>query len=212
MTDQNNENQHGSPSKVILILSVIIAAISLYMLLAVELPSKPLAGQGGAEESADIGGDFKLTDHNGNPFDSNSLKGQLSLVYFGFTYCPDICPTSLHKIAKVMDTLDKYHIKLVPIFITVDPERDKINVLKEYLGHFNNKLIGLTGSPEEIRAVADKFKVFYAKSDGGEENNSDYMVDHSSFVYLMDKDFKYKKHFSLANTPEDIIEYIRMNQ
>lgn len=213
MSKQNENGFKNNPSKVIIILSIIIAAISLYMLLAVELPDKPLAGKGGAQENPAIGGDFVLTDHNGEKFSSDQLKGQLSLVYFGFTSCPDICPTTLQKIATVMSTMDKYHINVTPVFITVDPQRDQIKVLKEYLGHFNDKLIGLTGSPEEIKQVADEFKVFYTKSDASEErDNNDYMVDHSSFIYLMDKNFKYMKHFSMDSNAEDIIEYIRMNK
>lgn len=224
MSNQNDNNLQGNgtgarevrknnPSKAIIILSIIIAAISVYMLIAIELPDKPLAGEGGAQENSAIGGDFVLTDHNGDKFSSDQLKGELSLVYFGFTYCPDICPSTLQKIAKVMDTLDKYQIKVTPVFVTVDPQRDKINILKEYLGHFNNKLIGLTGTPEEIQQAAAEFKVFYARSDAGEENdNNDYMVDHSSFIYLMDKNFKYKKHFSMGSSAEDIVEYIRLNK
>lgn len=209
----NQPNIKNNPSKAIIILSIIIAAISVYMLLAFELPDKPLAGQGGAQENPTIGGDFVLTDHHGNQFNSDQLKGQLSLVYFGFTYCPDICPSTLQKLAKVMDTLDKYQINLTPVFVTVDPQRDKINVLKEYLGHFNNKLIGLTGTPEEIKLAADEFKVFYAKADTDENaSGNGYMVDHSSFIYLMDKDFKYMKHFSMGNSAEEIIEYIRTHK
>lgn len=205
------EKRKLNPSKIIIILSLIIAAISMYLLLAVELPSKPLSGEGGSSDLSDaIGGEFTLTDHNGNEFNSNQLKGKLSLVYFGFTYCPDVCPTSLQKISNVIDTLDKYQIDVVPVFITIDPSRDTQQVLQEYLGHFNKKLIGLTGSEEKIKEVSDKFKVYYAKTN--DATNTDYMMDHSSFLYLMDKDFKYKKHFYLKSSPEEIIEFIRINK
>lgn len=211
--DQNQKNQSSNKAtKIIIILSVIIAAISLYMLIAFELPDKPMAGQGGLEQKADLGGEFVLIDHNGEEFSSEQLKGKMSLVYFGFTYCPDICPTSLSKIAKVLETLDKYQIDITPVFITVDPNRDKSNVLKEYLGHFNNKFIGLTGTEEEIRKAADKFKVFYANTEESKNGKNDYMIDHSSFVYLMDKNFEYKKHFYMSSTPEEMIEYIRVNK
>lgn len=207
-----------NPSKLIIILSIIIAAISTYILLTVDLADKPIAGRGGLDENSamaeSIGGDFQLTDYNGDVFSSDQLKGKLSLVYFGFTYCPDICPTSLQKIAKVLEVLDKYNIDVTPVFITVDPERDKIKTLKEYLGHFNNKIIGLTGTPEEIAEVADKFKVYYAKSESHDLNEAgdNYMIDHSSFIYLMDKDFRYMKHFYMDNKPEEIIEQIRVNK
>ena len=183
-------------AKIIIILSIIIAAISMYILIAIELPTKPLAGQGGAlEEDVQIGGGFILTDHNGNKFNSDAMHGKLSLVYFGFTFCPDICPTSLQKLTQVLSTLDKYQIDVLPIFITVDPSRDTPELLKEYLGHFHEKFIGLTGSEEQIKEVADLYKVFYAVAEGATTEYGKYMLDHSSFVYLMDKNGKYMKHF-----------------
>lgn len=197
-------------SKIIITLSIIIAAISLYIIIAIELPNKPLAGQGGSpDEEALIGGEFTLTDHNGNEFNSEKMKGKLSLVYFGFTFCPDICPTSLQKLTNVLTTLDKYQIDVLPIFITIDPSRDTQELLKEYLGHFHPKLIGLTGTDEEIRKVADLYKVFYAKSADSDGTGDKYMIDHSSFIYLIDKNGKYLKHFYMTNTAEDIIEFIR---
>lgn len=205
------DNTSKKLSKTIIILSTIIAAISLYILVAIELPDKPLAGQGGAPtEEVLIGGDFTLTDHNGEKFSSEQMKGRLSLVYFGFTFCPDICPTSLQKLTNVISTLDKYQIDLLPIFITVDPTRDTPELLKEYLGHFHPKFIGLTGTEEEIREVADLYKVFYAKAEDGKQNSSEYMIDHSSFVYLMDEDGKYLKHFYMSTPAEEIIEFIRV--
>ena len=203
-------NSSKKISKIILALSAIIAAISLYILVAIELPDKPLAGQGGApSEEALIGGKFTLTDHNGNEFNSDTMKGKLSLVYFGFTFCPDICPTSLQKLTNVLSTLDKYQIDVSPVFITVDPSRDTQELLKEYLGHFHPKLLGLTGTNEEIREVADLYKVFYAKAEGADKAGDNYMLDHSSFVYLMDKNGKYLKHFYMTSKAEEIIEFIR---
>ena len=206
------ENNSSKLSKIIIALSAIIAAISLYILIMVELPDKPLAGQGGAPNDAVlIGGDFILTDYNGNEFSSELMKGKLSLVYFGFTFCPDICPTSLQKLTNVLTTLDKYQIDVLPIFITVDPSRDTKELLKEYLGHFHPKFIGLTGNEKEISKVADLYKVFYAKAEGAGEAGDKYMLDHSSFVYLMDKNGKYLKHFYMATTAEEIVEFIRIH-
>lgn len=206
------ENNSSKLSKIIIALSAIIAAISLYILIMVELPDKPLAGQGGAPNDAVlIGGDFILTDYNGNEFSSELMKGKLSLVYFGFTFCPDICPTSLQKLTNVLTTLDKYQIDVLPIFITVDPSRDTKELLKEYLGHFHPKFIGLTGNEKEISKVADLYKVFYTKAEGAGEAGDKYMLDHSSFVYLMDKNGKYLKHFYMATTAEEIVEFIRIH-
>lgn len=209
----NNQKSSSKVTKIIIALSIIIAAISLYILLVIELPNKPLAGQGGApEENVPIGGDFVLTDHNGNEFSSDMMKGKLSLVYFGFTFCPDICPASLQKLTNVLSALGKYQIDVLPIFITVDPARDTPDILKEYLGHFHPKFVGLTGSEEKIREVANLYKVFYAIAEGVTEKDDKYMLDHSSFVYLMDKNGKYMKHFYMNSKPEEIIEYIRINK
>jgi len=200
-------------TKLIIALSLVIAGLSLYILLAFDLPDKPLAGQGSnIDESIAIGGEFTLTDHNGEIFNSNMMKGRLSLVYFGFTFCPDICPTSLQKLTDVLSTLDKYKIDILPIFITVDPARDKPQLIKEYLSHFHPNLIGLTGSDKDIRKVADMYKVYYAISQDSTDAGDKYMLDHSSFVYLMDKNGKYMKHFYMSSTPEEIIEYIRVNK
>jgi protein SCO1/2 len=200
-------------TRIIIIFSVVIAALSLYILLAIDLPNKPLAGHGGnINDNVPIGGKFILTDQNGNKFDSDQMKGHLSLVYFGFTYCPDICPTSLGKLSNVISTLDKYQIDILPIFITIDPKRDTSALMKEYLTHFHPKFVGLTGSDDEIKRTAELYKVYYARSQNVEHASNNYMIDHSSFVYLMDKNGKYMKHFYISDTPEEIIEYIRVHK
>lgn len=208
----DNHKESKKVARVIIILSMIIAAISMYIVLTIDLSDKPLAGQGGDPiGEAQIGGDFVLTDQNGNEFNSKMMRGKLSLIYFGFTFCPDICPTSLQKLTQVLSTLDKYQIDVLPIFITVDPARDTSAFLKEYLSHFHEKFIGLTGTEKQIREVADLYKVFYAVAGDGAEGDK-YMLDHSSFVYLMDKNGKYMKHFYMSSTPEEIIEYIRVHK
>ena len=195
--------------KVIIAIGIAVSIISLYVLLSIETPQKPLAGQGTTQGMADIGGEFQLIDQDGKEFSSKELKGKLSLIYFGFTYCPDICPTSLQKLTEVIDTLDKYKIDVIPVFITIDPQRDTSELLKEYLKHFHSKYVALTGTEKQIKDVAEKFKVFYAKA--REENNNNYMIDHSSFVYLMDKDGQYVKHFYFNTPPQDIIDFIRVH-
>ncbi|MCC8371522.1 MAG: SCO family protein [Rickettsia endosymbiont of Pseudomimeciton antennatum] len=192
----------------IIAVGLLITIMSFYLWLSADTPQKPLAGRGGGyNDDVQIGGKFELTDQDGKIFNSDSLKGKLSLIYFGFTYCPDICPTSLQKITEVVNTLDKYKIAVEFVFITIDPERDSSDVLKEYLKHFNSKFIGLTGNDRQIKEVADKFKVYYAKID---TNSEDYMLDHSSFVYLMDRQGKYVKHFYLDSSAQEIIEFIRI--
>ena len=207
-----NKNHSNFLTKTIIICGVIIAALSTYILLTNDLVDKPMAGQGGEiGNEALIGGAFNLTDQNGNQFTHEDLEGRVSLIYFGFTFCPDICPTSLQKINKVITTLDKYNMPILPIFITVDPARDNQDLLKEYLAHFNKKLVGLTGSEQEIRKVADAYKVYFAIAQNDDKNNEHYMLDHSSFVYLMDRNGKYVKHFYMNSPAQEIIDYIRVN-
>lgn len=198
--------------KIIIGVSLLIGIGALYLLLSLKTPDKPLAGQVNIyEDNAEIGGDFELIDQNGELFNSDELKDKLSLIYFGFTSCPDICPTSLNKITKAVEILSENKIDIVPVFITIDPSRDTPAVLKEYLKHFYPKFIGLTGNEKQIREVADKFKVYYAKVASESDNNQDYMLDHSSFTYLMDKNGKYLKHFYLDYAPKEIMEFLKSN-
>lgn len=209
---EKDQNYSKKVTRIVIILSAVIAILSLYILLTNDLAPKPIAGQGNEiDNEAHIGGQFTLTDQDGNKFSSDDMKGKLSLVYFGFTFCPDICPTSLQKLSNVISTLDKYQIDVLPVFITIDPNRDTPNLLKEFLGHFHPKLIGLTGSEEEVKKVADLFKVYYAVAENQSIDDDKYMLDHSSFIYLMDRDGKYMKLFYMNSPPEEIIEYIRIN-
>lgn len=210
MQDQEHQanTKSGLLHNIILMVALLISIIAGYFFFFEQKAKKPLAGRV-SESPVPIGGDFVLTDQDGNSFSSKKLKGHLSIIYFGFTYCPDICPTSLQKLTKVLEVLGKYNIEITPVFITIDPERDTVKVLKEYLGHFHPKFIGLTGTLEQIKDVAAKFKVYYAKTGG---NHDTYMLDHSSFVYLMDKKGKYLQHFHLDTKPEEIIEVIRVNK
>ncbi len=194
--------------KVIITLGLLITITSLYLLFSIDIPPKPLAGEGDTHKNeVQIGGDFELIDQDGKVFNSNKLKGKLSLIYFGFTSCPDICSTTLQKILEVFNTLQKYQINIEFVFITIDPARDSSAILKEYLGHFSPKFIGLTGTEKQIKVVADEFKVYYVKVKGEGE---DYMLDHSSFLYLMDQEGKYLKHFYLDSPSQEIIEYVRL--
>lgn len=199
-------------AKVVAVAAVVITIIALYFIMTASVPPKPLAGQGSmASGKANIGGEFALTDQDGQPFGTAQLKGRPSMIYFGFTFCPDICPTSLQKLTSVMDTLDKYGIDVTPVFITIDPKRDTSASLKTYLKHFHAKFVGLTGSEEAIKEVADKFKVYYSIAPGSDPKRNDYLLDHTSLVYLMDKDGNYMTHFHIDSHPGEIVEYIRVH-
>jgi protein SCO1/2 len=152
-----------------------------------------------AQQIASIGGPFKLVDQNGKAVTDQDLKGHPFLVFFGFTHCPDVCPTTLFEVSEVMRALGPDADRTHALFITVDPERDTPAVMKDYLSSFDPHLSGLTGDPAAIAAVAKAYRVYYKKvpvDDGG------YTMDHTAIVYLMDKDGRFVSPFSLKRTPD----------
>ena len=140
-------------------------------------------------KSTNLGGSFILTDHNGNTFDSKKIKLK-KLIYFGYTYCPDICPFDLIKISNVFEKNPDLKNKLIPIFITVDPVRDSVEKLNEFIKNFNPAFSGLTGNNKEINHVLKKFKI-YVKVNKKNHEDLDYLVDHSSLIFLIDENDKY---------------------
>jgi protein SCO1/2 len=132
-----------------------------------------------------IGGPFALQDGNGNAVTNNDFRGKYVLVYFGYTFCPDVCPTTLNAVADAMDKLGPAASRIQPLFITVDPARDTPAVVKQYVASFGQRIMGLTGSAEEIAKVAKEYRVYYAEHRTGSGPN-DYSMDHSSVLYLMD--------------------------
>jgi protein SCO1 len=157
----------------------------------------PSGGGSRSEGVALIGGPFSLTDTKGNHVTDAGFRGKLMLVFFGYTHCPDVCPTELQNVADVLGKLGAGAKDLAPIFISVDPARDTPEALSAYLGNFSPQITGLTGTPEEIAAAAKAYRVYFKKADG---SPGDYTVDHSVFVYLMGRDGKYLTHF-MFNTP-----------
>jgi protein SCO1 len=137
-----------------------------------------------------VGGPFTLEDGNGQQVTDRNFRGKYMLVYFGYTFCPDVCPTTLSEVAEAMDKLGAKADRLQPIFITVDPKRDTPDVMKRYTAAFSPRLIGLTGTPDQIATVAKEYRVYYAAHQSG-SGTSDYSVDHSSVLYLMGPDGKF---------------------
>ncbi|MGQ5523562.1 SCO family protein [Chitinimonas sp. PSY-7] len=137
---------------------------------------------------APIGGEFRLTGHDGKLRSLSDFKGKAVVLFFGFTHCPDVCPTTMSELAIAMKQLGEKANQVQVLFVSVDPERDTPTLLSQYVPAFNPGFIGLTGSQEEIRAVADKFKIVYQKSaPGGSSNANNYTVDHSAGAYIIDK-------------------------
>jgi protein SCO1/2 len=154
-----------------------------------------------------IGGPFALIDHTGKLRTDEDFRGELLLIYFGYSYCPDVCPTDLLQIGLALDGLGAGAEAVQPLFITLDPERDTAVHLAEYVPFFHPRLIGLTGSAEQIRRVALAYKVYYAKYP---PDSSDYVIDHSSFIYLVDKAGKYIGFFPSGTTADRMIEIINL--
>ena len=146
-----------------------------------------------------IGGDFALQDGGGKTVSDQTLKGRPFLVYFGYTHCPDVCPTEL---ARISDILGKMGDKAIPtLFITVDPERDTPKVMQDYVSSFNPAVIGLSGSQQAVGAAEKAFRVYARK--GQPQPDGDYSMDHSSIVYLMDKNGAFVEAFNVERSPED---------
>ena len=154
-----------------------------------------------------IGGPFALTDQNGVRRTDADFRGKLMLVYFGFTYCPDICPTDLQQMALAVDQLGPAGETVQPVFITVDPARDTVEHLKDYMALFHPRFVGLTGDAAAIRQAARAYRVYYEKVE--REDKSDYTLDHSAFIYLMDRDGRYLGFFPPGTSAERLAETMR---
>src|SRR5579863_8047245 len=183
------------PSRAFAIRAVAAAAAVIAAgVLAFVLTSPP-----GGPRAALIGGPFALQDGNGRTVSDQTLKGRPYLVYFGYTHCPDVCPTELAKISDILSTMGD---KPIPaLFITVDPERDTPRVMADYVSSFNPAIVGLSGSPQAVEAAEKAFRVFARK--GEKQPDGDYSMDHSSIVYLMDKDGAFVEAFNLERPPKD---------
>ena len=182
-----------------------VAVIGWYQLTQVSVISgqKNLAG---FEPLVEVGGAFNLVDQSGKSVTEKDYRGKFLLVVFGYTYCPDICPIELQNVAITLDKLGKKSNAVHPLFITIDPERDTAEFLSEYVAHFHPQLIGLTGTPEQIEQAANLYRVFYNKVD--DPQATEYLMDHSSFVYLMGRDGEFLRMFKSGTNPSLMAEAI----
>ena len=160
----------------------------------------------GPEAPAAVGGPFKLTTQTGARVDQRILKGKWSAVFFGYTYCPEACPTTLTTLAHAIDQLGPRAKDVQVVFVTIDPERDTPAQLKLYLSSqsFPKGTIGLTGTPAEVAAAAKAYHVYYAKAGKG----ADYGMDHSTALYLMDPDGRFQRVIAYGVTPEEMAKQI----
>lgn len=156
-----------------------------------------------AQGEVPIGGPFSLVDQTGRRVTNEDFKGRFMLVYFGYTFCPDVCPLGLQTIAQALDALPSdQQERIVPLFVTVDPERDTVEVMRGYVGSFHPRLVGLTGSEDEIRSTLSAYRVY--AQEAAEPEDGSYLVDHSTFTYLMGPDGRYVTHFGHATTAEEM--------
>lgn len=153
-----------------------------------------------------VGGPFTLTDQNGQTRSDGEFHGKLMVVYFGYTYCPDICPADLMAITQALDALGPAAADVQPLFITIDPERDTA-LLARYVSAFHQSLIGLTGSPEEIRKVANAYKAYYAKVP--DPRGGDYVIDHMGAIYLIGRNGEYLGFMPPQTSPDRLARILR---
>ena len=178
---------------------VIVAAFTGSLAVGLLLMLWAMGGLKNVAAPAAIGGPFQLTDQAGHTVTEKSLQGRPTLIFFGFTHCPDVCPTSLFEISEVLRAMGKDADKINAFFISVDPERDTAAAMKDYLSSFDPHLEGLTGNPDQVSKAITAYRVYAKKvplKDG------DYTMDHTALIYLMDRDGKFVAPFNLKQTPE----------
>lgn len=176
----------------------LVAAGSLFLTRA-DTGTTPSASSG----EALVGGPFTLTDHTGARVSDRDFRGRFMLIYFGFTYCPDVCPAELARMEAVINAMGPAGEMVVPILLSVDPERDTPEVLANYVKHFHPRTVGLTGTPDEIRDVLSAYRV-YAQKVEQPGSSVGYLMDHSSYIYLMGPDGKFVDFYAPQDSPEEI--------
>jgi protein SCO1 len=188
---------------VFVVAGFLIGAIAGGAVLLVATPQggQPVQSSGAAL----IGGPFSLVGADGKPVTDRDFRGRYMLILFGFTHCPDICPAELQVIAQALEQLGDKAKKVVPIFITLDPERDTPDAMANYVKSFGPNFVGLTGSPEAIAAAAKAYRVAYSKVEN-KDSTGDYSVDHSALAYLMDPEGRYVTHFSYGLSADQMAE------
>lgn len=195
-------NKHPKPTfRIIASIVLVIVAIMVWTTYLTK-DDTPTAAE---NSRALIGGPFTLTNHMGQPVTDQDFLGKYMIVYFGYTYCPDVCPMDLQIMTDALHYLSPEQAeKINPVFVSVDPDRDTVNVMAEYVGYFHENLIGLTGTPEQIDNIKKEYRVYAAKQEGSE----DYLVDHTAYIYLMDRNGTLLKHFNHGEDPQKMADQI----
>ena len=161
-----------------------------------------------ALQTFDIGGDFELQAHTGQPFKLSDLRGRVVLLFFGYTYCPDVCPTTLSTMAQVQRLLGPDADRVTSLFVSIDPERDDAERLREYIGHFEARTIAVTGSKEQLDGVVKQYGAYYEKV--ASDSATSYTVDHTSRLYLIDTKGRLRYLFRYGDEPKVIAEGVTL--
>jgi protein SCO1/2 len=192
----------NSSTRPLVVLAAFGASLAIGLLATIWL----VGGLRGVTAPAAIGGPFRLTDQDGHTVTEKTLLGRPTIIFFGFTHCPDVCPTSLFEMSEVMRAMGPNAGKLNAYFVSVDPERDTAAAMKDYLSSFDPGLKGLTGTSQEVAQVISAYRVYAKKvplKDG------DYTMDHTALIYLMDRNGKFVRPFDLKRKPEESAAELR---
>lgn len=194
------------------LFSLILIISSLYIIKTLDPGEKPKPVSEITNIPANtivVNTDFKLVSDNGKEFNYNNLKGKYSIVYLGFTYCPDICPVILQQLSKLADSFEESKLdKIQFLFVSVDPSRDTPENLNNFVSQFSSKVIGITGDKTEIDKLVSSLKGYYAKVDNKEDPNN-YYVDHSSFIYLLDPQANLVSQFTSGASAEEMYRSLK---
>ncbi len=193
-----------------LFITILVGAAIAVAITSYQIKDEVASANHNSVVAKNFGGAFTLTNHLGKTVTEKNFDNQYRLIYFGFTYCPAICPTELQRISSVLKELGAAGDIIQPIFITVDPERDTITTMKEYVELFHPRLIGLTGTVKQIEVAKKAYKIYAAKAQ--EEDMNDYTMDHSSFIYFMGPDNSLIRIFKADDTIEEMVKVIQNYQ
>lgn len=218
--EKSNKDSPKGPSRIFVVLGALTLCFTLiggiYFAVGPDYfssfidPSFKISKQTStASKGAQIGGPFELVDHTGAVVTNADYAGKFTLIYFGYTYCPDVCPTSLTTMTDALKSLGSKAKDIVPLFITVDPKRDTVEQLRMYISHFHPRLVGLTGTEEQVAKAAKAFRVYFAKQKESAPGANDYLVDHSSIVLFMGQKGQYLTHFGHAVSAEAMAERLQ---
>lgn len=179
---------------------ILMGAVGLFFLNTVDSGKQSRIkkkGKSHGEELIKSDGDWEMYDHDGNKVSNEDFKGKYQLVYFGFTFCPDVCPRELNKMAQALNILESngFLDDIVPLFVSVDPKRDSPPLVKKFIRQFHPKIVGLTGTPKQVAEFATMYRAYFS-TPGPNDSNEDYIIDHVTMMYLINREGKYLGHIS----------------